>query len=247
MAIPAATRTRVRALVQDTSSSNPTLPTTDLDAAITNAISHYSADFPRERYARIAGDGSIYYPLLGGTPIVADWKRGLSAIISIEYPAPVSLAGTAWPNYLATEDWALVEDDDNLLLMFRGETPATGQYFRLGYRTLHSHDDGAPGDTIPSAHFDAFCCLSAYYGCQMLATKAAGNRNSTIRADAVNYGSNQDRYRDQAREWLRAYREGVQTGSAQPDVKRAPAFAFGDWDTRSPTNRPWLTHPERIR
>lgn len=241
MAPPQTTRDKVRRRIVDLSETNPLAEDfAVLDEAIAAAISHYSGDRPRELVADVNGTGNEYYPLTGGSAVLAGWVDGSSSIRAIDFPASTVAAGYQ-PTWLDPDlDWTYYRDASVIYLRFRSAVPQTGQKARVGYTAPHVHDTTT--DTIPPGDLDALCDLAAHYACQALATKYAAFQDSTLMADSTNYRDGQLRFKQQADAWLDSYRDrlGIKDG-----VQGASATA--DWTRAGTTGMPMLTHSRRWR
>lgn len=240
---PDATRTALRYRIMDLSPDNPLLVTPEsLDAAIAQAVTKYSQDKPRDVVEDETGNGTPYFVVVGSGAVLASWLDQFSQIQWIDYPAG-AVSATYQPNPLQPRDWTFYADASKTYLWLKNATPTVSETVRIAYTALHTHTSTT--DTIPPADLDALYDLSAYYACIMLATKAAGNSDSTIAADSVNYRDAQLRYKQQAAEWLASYADRM---GQQPDGKPAGASAMANLDSRNiAVGWPWLTHAARRR
>lgn len=239
---PTATADKVRYRLMDLSTSNPRFEDQDvLEEAIASAVTHYSNDRPRDNVVEdVTGNGGGYYVLVGTSPVLASWSDGFSRVTSIDYPAGTVVAGYT-PTWLDPDiDWRYYRVGTTLYLRLVSHAPAATEKLRVTYTARHSHT--TVSDTVPAQDLDALCDLAAHYACTMLATKAAGNQDSVIAADATNYRDAQLRYSQQAKAWLDSYerRMGLKAGIA-------PASAMADWTRPSTLGYPTLTHGRRWR
>lgn len=245
MSAPTTTIDKVRRRLVDLSETNPLAGDyTVLDEAISAAITRFSQDQPREVVVDMAGAGTDYYPLTGGSSVAASWVDGSSSVQSIDYPAG-AVANGYTPTWLDPDnDWTTYKNATLTYLRFRNAAPAVGETARLTYTAPHTHTSVT--DTVPAQDLDALCDLAAYYACLALATKASGSQDSVIAADSTNYRDAQLRYKQQAEGWLKSYgdRMGISVGE---DGKTAPAgaSATADWNRSNTGGGSWLTHSRR--
>lgn len=245
MAPPSATLTKVRRRIDDLSATNPISADGDvLDEAIESAVSRYTNDRPRELTADVTGTGSEFYPLTGGSAVLASWSDGVSQITAIDYPAKPVSAGY-WPTWLDTSDWTTYRDGAGVLyLRFLAAQPSVTEKARVTYTAAHVHTTIL--DTIPAGDLDAVCDLAASYACTALATKASASQDSLISADSTNYRDSQLRFNQQAKAWLESYyaRMGISVG-ANGAAGVAGASAVADWNRTNTAGGPFLTHRRR--
>lgn len=242
MPAPPLTYDKVRYRLMDLGEDNPRFESDDvLEEAITAAVSHYADDRPRDDVVEdVAGNGTGYYALTGASPVLASWTDGFSRVTGIDFPAGAVASGYT-PTWLDPDlDWRTYRDETALYLYLPNHAPALTETLRITYTARHTHT--AATDTVPAGDYDAVCDLAAHYACLMLATKAAGNQDSVIAADATNYRDAQLRYKQQAEAWLKSYerRLGITDGIA-------PASAVADWTRPSTAFWPMLTHSRRWR
>lgn len=243
MSAPSTTIDKVRRRLMDLSETNPLVTDHEaLEEAITSAVTRFSQDRPRRVVVDVAGAGTDYYPLTGDDSVAESWVDGASSIESIDYPAGAVASGYT-PSLLDPDnDWTTYRSATLVYLRFRNAAPAVGETARVSYSAPHSHTDAS--DTVPATDLDALCDLAAHYACQALATKAAGNQDSVIAADSVNYRDSQLRYKQQAEEWEQSYfkRMGIDEKGGT-----AGASATADWNRSNTTGGAWLTHSRRWR
>lgn len=247
MAAPTATRNKVRYRIVDVSATNPLLAdATTLDEAITAATTRYGQDRPREIVEDVTGTGDNVYPLTGGGKVVASWADGASRIVSIDYPAE-AVSGSYTPTWLDSDtDWTTYKDETLVYLRFPNHTPGATETVRITYTAPHTHTSVT--DTVPAADLDALCDLAAHYACLALATKHAASQDSVIAADSTNYRDSQLRFRQQAEDWLKSYRERMGIPSGKDGASGVQgASATVDWTRAGTTGWPHLTHSRRWR
>lgn len=235
-ALPSATRTRVRRVLQDTSSTNPTLTDAEIDQAFEAALKQYSRDRPRVVADSLSGDGSAYDFVLPRA-----WVWSLSRLLTVEYPA-----GEQTPTLVDTNDAILHETvaggQPVRLLRFLATTPASGtDNIVVRYTTRHLHTDES--DTVPADDLDALCYLAASFAAETLAAWQAASTDSTIAADGVNHRDGEQRWRSVAKS-LRARYDG-HLGQGEASV--AAAGQILDWDTNLSWGQDRLFHGRRLR
>jgi len=95
------------------------------------AVEQYSIDRPHEVTEDVTGDGGRYYPLTGGSAVLAKFVDGFSRVLSIEYPAK-AVSTDHEPQMLDPSAW----DDDYWdatlrYLSFRTVIPVSGDLARV--------------------------------------------------------------------------------------------------------------------
>lgn len=98
------------------------------------AVERYSNDRPDEVTEDESGDAGKYYPLTGGSAVLASWVEDFSRILQIEYPAQ-AVADDEIPQYLEPEDWDdRYRDGSNVLYLFLpNHAPAATETMRIKY------------------------------------------------------------------------------------------------------------------
>lgn len=241
MAAPTTTIDKVRRRLVDLSASNPLADDyTVLDEAIASATTRYSEDRPREIVEDETGNGTGYYVVVGTGALLASWVDGASRVVAIEYPA-AAVSATHTPTYLDPDlDWREYRDASKTYIRLIYAQPTASETLRVTYTAPHTHTSVT--DTVPAQDLDALCDLAAHYACLALATKAAASQDSVIAADSTNYRDGQLRFKQQAEEWLKSYerRLGLSNGTEG-------AGATADWNRKSSSGWPFLTHSRRWR
>lgn len=244
-ALPTATRTRVRRYLKDTDATNPFIADAEIDQAVDAALRVYSRDRPLVVADTRSGDGSTYQ-----FRMPRRWIDGFSHIEGIEYPA-----GEQAMSLVDENDYRLWREtvgyQPQLYLHFGGFTPASGtDNLLIRYTTRHVHTDEL--DTVPYDDFDALCWLAASFAADMAAAKMAAAADSTIGADAVDYGNGTDRWRTVAREYRRRYDDHIGAGGGGDGESgggggSVPAGAYADWDVLDSGGYNRLFHAGRRR
>jgi len=231
---PAADITAVRNLLQDNDTDDRLLADADVDQAVQQAVARYSTLVPNLATVNLSGAGSRYFNRTGLTGFVPDW----STIESVEYPAR-AVSATVTPIFLdLASDIKWYRDGTNIYLWLPNHRPSTGQTVRVTFTVPRALT--GTSDTIVSAHKDAVLCLAAAICCNMLATKMASAHEPLVNADVASFSAGQQRFRDQAKEWLRYFNERVGP-AAKEDVRAASILR--DFDTTGYRGlRPRLTH-----
>lgn len=242
MSAPTTTVDKVRRRLMDLSTTNPLVDDyTVLEEAIIAALTRFSQDRPRDDVvADVTGNGTGYYALTGGGAVLASWADGFSRVVSVEYPAAAVASGYT-PTYLDNDlDWTYYASATVKYLRLRYAEPTASETLRVTYTAPHTHSTST--DTVPSSDLDALCDLSAHFACLALATKAAASQDSVIAADSTNYRDGQLRFKQQAEEWMKSYerRLNLKDGTAG-------AGATADWNRKSSSGWPFLTHSRRWR
>lgn len=238
---PQSTVEKVRYRVADLSDSNPLASDFEIvHEAIGSALSRYSQDRPREIVADVTGNGTEFYALTGGSPVLASWSDEFSRVVSIDYPASAVAVGYT-PTWLDPDlDWTLYETPTIRYLRFKTHQPQATETARITYTGLHVHS--TTSDTVPPADLDALCDLAAHYVCLALATKMAASQDSLIASDSQNYRDGQLRFKQQAEAWEQSYFKRM---DIDPKGGAAGASATADWTRTGTTGWPMLTHSRR--
>jgi len=218
-------RTRVDAIIQDDAGF---LTGAEKDAFITESASIFSKDRPRERVFEFVGNGGYDYAL------PADFEEGFSSIVRVEYPA-----GERIPRVLDPESYILYRDPTGLLLRFLDREPTAAETVRLFYTARHVLSETEC--TIADADFDAVANLAGSLCCRALAARFAQHSDSTIAADAVDYGAKVDQYTSLANSLYELYRTHVKPA----EELAKPASAFVDLDVALATGQRRLYHEPR--
>jgi hypothetical protein len=220
---------RVRILLQDAVTK---LATADRDKLIEQAIQErYSKDRARELVADVAGNGT------SDLTLPATHEDGFSVIRQIEYPI-----GNVPPTLIESADWQLYRTPTGLKLRLLANTPAATENIRLTYTGRHLAD----GTTV--LDFEAVCEYAAALGFEALAAIYAQTGDSTLGADAVNYRSKSQEYRDLAKAHRKRYFDymGIEE-SAGGAAQTGAALVMGEMDNQLGAGVDRLTHPKGTR
>lgn len=230
-ATPAATITRVRQTLMDTSSSNPSLTTAEVTQAIEAAVKTYSRDRPRTEVAAYTCDGtSVDFRLPGR------WVHGFSSVIDIEHPAGEQARALLDPLDYEVLDTTL-GGIPRRLIHFPHVTPAAGtDNLLIRYTARHEHTDER--DSVPATDYDAFVWLAASFGAEYLAGRSAGSSLPTIDVDSADHQAGEERWSNVARRLRKLYDEHIGAGN-ESGVR--PAGAFADWNTTAFDGYPRLS------
>lgn len=175
-------RARVLSVVQDTRPElTQTAITGDIDRAILAALAQFQQARPRERVVQVTGTGTFDYALDGGSPIVSDWKPGLSAVVELIYPWATT---DQRPPRLEADDYAEIVTNVGRYLRFLNAQPSTAEKFLLTYSTVHTVD--ASSSTVNEADEEALIQLSAAHTFRKLAAVDSTKIDSQIQADSAN-------------------------------------------------------------
>ncbi len=201
-------------------------------AFILEAVSRYSQDRPRQVAAAIPGDGGHDYDL------PEDWEEGFSAAQQVEYPA-----GQQQPVIPDDNDWMLYKTADGKVLRFLAGSPAATETILFTYTVRHQLT--AQASTLPVADQDAVVNLAGALCCYALARKYAQTSDSTIAADAVNYGTKSGEYAKRGKELEGLYKAHIAPAAAEGGFPAASVT--GDWDMNAGWGTDRITHPRRLR
>lgn len=208
------------------------LAAADYTSAITQALVEYSKHRARVLVADLAGAGS--YDLV----LPVTWETDFSEVRSVEYPA-----GEQDPAYLQPADYLLYSTAVATKLRLRYDTPAVGETVRISYSATHTI---AATSTVPASDNSALADLAASFCLRKLASRQTQSSDTTIGADAVNYGQQPTNYTMLADRLLRQYRDHMGLGDGgQGGSDNAPALTIRDTDTDMAWGGERLTHPRR--
>ena len=201
------------------------------DDAIARAVARYSAHRPRRVTEDVEVGAGGVAPIAGGA-----YDPDVHQILAVEYPV-----GEDPPAYL---DAGVVVSrrtpTDVELVAVCGSIPA-GATARIT-RTA-PHEVSATADTVPARDREALAAWAAALLLDELAARAAGTTDSTIAADAVDYGGGTDRYRRLARAHRDRYYELLGLDRAAESRPRAAGVHVSLGRRRLSTGGPPLTHP----
>lgn len=235
-ATPTDTRTRVRNVLKDTSSSNPELSDAQVNQAIDQAVQTYSLDRPRVVADYLSGDGSSYTFRLPRR-----WIHGFSRVVEVEYPLDSQQPTLLEPTDYNVEELTLGTQPLRRL-RFLSVIPESGtDNVLVRSTTRHVHSDEL--DTIPADDLDPVCWLAAAYAALTLAARQAAARDSTIAADAVSYRDGEQRWRSVADKLTQQYAERIRGSKESSPV----TGLVRDWDTTTPYGADRLIHRRRWR
>lgn len=231
-------RDLVASKIQDTAQK---LTPSQIDDAISEAVTIYSAISPRHAMMLLTGDGvTVTYDL------PTDWEDGFSWIERIEYPI-----GRQRPEYLDGNDDYTTDYRDpttgELKLRFLSMTLSVNTQAAVDYALRHKLTETVSGEagieTSPESDRPAIASLAGSICCQNLAAYYTNVSDSTIGADAVNYGVKGQEYATRAKELRAAFDQlmgltgGLPAASAVQDLDVDLQNSWGD--------RFW--HPGRYR
>lgn len=201
---------------------------TDLDTALTAAVIRYSQDRPRMVVEDIAAADTASF-----LDLPVSWEADFSEVTAVEYPV-----GNAPPCLLKSEAWDVYDAPTGAQLMIFGGVQA-GDGLRLTYTRSHVLSDVE--DTIPPMHREPVCGWAAALLCEQLASFYAGNSDSTIKADQVDFTHPAREYGRRAEELRKRYFDAL---GIDPK-KCAPAGVDVAFTGKSSLGGPRLTHPLR--
>lgn len=225
---------RVRGMLGNPSTDQ--LASNDLQDEVEAAVRQFSADSPQVALSDFTGNGTAF-----DLTLPPAWQAGFSSVRAVEYPQ-----GERPPSFL---DLAEVQphpfDSAPTVIRLMQTIPANGKTARIYFTKAWPVPDAASGtDLISEADFEPVCHLAAWGGALELAGRAAGNKSPSLPSAAVvDFQTEEQRWRDIARDHLKAYQSHV-GGADGP----APADAITDWDalsTWADTGRTFLFRPRR--
>jgi len=201
------------------------------DDCIREAIrDRYSRFRPQELVKDLAGDGATYQWTLNTTNFPS-WDNARSSIAALEYPA-----GERPPVYLESGDWTIVRTATaTRALHLPAITPGTGATLRVTYTAPHGDD----ASTVPAGDLDAVANAAAALASRRLQAIYSQLGNSSIGADAVDYGAKRDGFSSLAKDLDRRFEEAM--GTAEDDEAPA-ASGTAVWDPGMADGGRRLTH-----
>jgi len=167
-----------------------TLAAAERDQALSLAVGRYSKDRPRvlvEDVTQATTGAELALP--------AAWEDEVSDLVSIEYPI-----GENPPQYITA--WRYYRDPNGVTVMTDTAVPADADV-RMTFTAAHQLDAGS--DTIPAKDREAVACWAAALLLDQLAAYYAGSQDSTLQADAVDYGSKSGDYARRANALRKRY------------------------------------------
>lgn len=230
---------RLETALQDTAEA---LQPDDKDRFLSQAVSIYSKDRPREVAHEITGDGTSY-----DFAMPSAWIDGFSNIIGqIEYPAD----DYQNPAYIEDDEWTffrkLVSGTTTKYIRFTTFIPASGKKARFIFTVPHTLNDTT--NSITDNDIDAVTVLTAALCFLALAAKFAQTTDPSIDADVIDYQRKSDLYTGLAKEKLAAYNSLMGLGAEAKGAAAASAgIAVKDLDIQFPWGEDNLTHPMRQR
>lgn len=169
------------------------LSATHRDSALDRAVAAYSKDAPHTVKVRVAGAAVATYNL--ATALGSLYVPGQTDITDVEYPSGESPRSALDLDQWDIYDDGTAQDGSNIVLRFLNDTPSAAEYFVLLIDTRMSLPAvGNPSFPDTDQNFENIANLATSYAFEMLAAAFAHTTNSTLSADAVDYGSITDRY-----------------------------------------------------
>ena len=199
------------------------------DTAIISAIERYSKDRPRAKVEDVAAAGGSLLALPAG------WQADFSVLSSIEYPVDQTP-----PSFIPNDQWGMYLSPVGETIKLLSGLQA-GVQCRLQYSIRHVVD--ADQDTIRIGDREPVCCLAAASLCDQLAAWSAGNTDSTIKADAVDYKSASAEYAARAKALRKRYTDEL----GIDDKKNVAASAVVSIQRPNSLGRERLTHGRTFR
>jgi|TARA_Y100000310_G_scaffold150911_1_gene150405 hypothetical protein len=212
------------------------LTSAQVDSAVTAAVEAYERVRARVLVVSTSGDGGYDY----ATP--AGWETDFSMLIQIEYPA-----GEQRPSILEGDRYTLYNDaSTGERIRFLAHTPDSAETFIVTFSARHTVD-GSTSTIRPTDDY-AVADLAAAIALRQLGARTLESQDSTIGADAVDYGGASARYSAAADRYLRSYRTHMGLGKAGADTGAGDvaAVAYLDVDPALPWGEQRLFHGRDI-
>ncbi|MDH1333261.1 hypothetical protein N5D77_06045 [Comamonas thiooxydans] len=210
-------------LVKDMVGDQDDVITTEVrDRALDEARIRYSADAPRLELA------DIVWPATGVFGPVPDGWTDSSVIQSVEFPVGKRPASMVFAEtYRTATGWGLESE----------QALPGNALVRVCYQLPHVLD--ATADSIPQRHRLPVASFAAHLLCQQLATRFAGDRETTLGSDMSRTESRSRNYAARAKDYRAAYFAGI--GQLDPALQDAvagsAASAVTSWPRRNPRHR----------
>lgn len=226
-------RDAATALVQDDASY---ISSGELDIFINSALQRLNVDRPLVKVKDISGDGTQDYAL------PAEYVKGFSDIDTVEVPA-----GETPPRYVdRDDDWFVYEDPTKGAglqnrLRFRETTPATGESVRVVILSPHVVPDSGDS-TLDETAFLALQYMTVCLYFRSLGARFGQTTDSTIAADAVDYGGRTQNFLFLAERYQTSY-----NGVLGLNAKLKPAQALREADVVFGHGEDMIFHPARRR
>jgi hypothetical protein len=192
------------------------------DRAIDQARMRYSEDMPRLEVEEVTWPEAGVFG-----PVPAGWTD--SAVVkAVEFPVGRRPASLVFADaYRTATGWGL-----------ESEKALPGSALvRVSYQLPHVLD--AAADSIPQRHRLAVASFAAHLLCQQLATRFAGDRETTMGSDMSRTESRSRNYASRAKDYRAAYFAGI--GLVDPALQDAVAgsavSAVVSWPRRNPRHR----------
>ncbi len=210
----------------------------ELDRLMDSSLKYMNYDRPFLTKGDITGDNSQSYDLQAAA---IGFKRGSSDVNNVEFPA-----GEVPPVFIRkTQDWRVYEDPSKpagqeIRLLFIVDTPQATQTIRVEIERPFTLSDTT--SDLDDIAFLALVFKTVELGLMALANRFAQTSDSTIDADAVDYGGRTNNFLFAAETSRKRYEHLV---GLDKDVKAAQAFADSDIKFAGFEDLFW--HPARTR
>jgi len=205
----------------------------------TNTVSTY--DDGTSTWSEYGVDSAGIVEIIASTP---GWRSPTGEPEKVEYPA-ADIDSDEQQQILEHEDWETVFAETGYLLHFIAHRPAETETIRLKIKSPYIWVEGdSPRIDTPSHRFTAISFLSAAYCCDRLANLYGQNRSSTLAADSVDYSSQSDFYKGQAKRWRALFEQAL---GLNKDEKGAAAAYVGDIDLMPSHSLDFLFHTRKTR
>lgn len=218
-----------------------------VDLAIQRALEEYSRDRPKEFVADVTGNGTPYYSLTAGSPVLASWADEFSRITRIEYPA-AAVSATHRPTFIDPHDYRVdYRTASGKYLYLLAHVPTASETVRITYTGLRVLTEAS--DTVLTSDKEALLDLATSVAVLILATQAPetvnGNQGVEFNAPEQDASSS---LMEVSKMWRDRYLQHIGKGET---VVRA-AGTIRDWDLPPSRNAyprggrfGWLTHSGR--
>jgi hypothetical protein len=202
----------------------------DIARAIDLAVVRYSQDAERLKVEDVTPTDA------NTAPLPAAWETDFSAIRSLEYPI-----GKIPAIYLDPARYGLYRTPSATVVRLLDAVRVATGTVRATYTVKHVVSDGT--DTIPIQHRDAVSCWAAAMLCDQLATFYAGQSDSTIQADSVDYRGKSAEFAARAKTLRQRYLDAL----GVEEKRNAGAGVVVNLNQMDSRGQDRLTHPAAYR
>jgi hypothetical protein len=187
------------------------------DQAIELAVARYSTDRPRTVVKELTGNGTK------GLPLPEGWEDGFSRPVSIEHPV-----GFYPPAFWGPDEFGLFQSPTSTVIRL-ADAIKPGAAVNVGFTVRHVVDGET--DTVPLQDMEAVARWAAAILSESLGAYYAGHQAGTIQAAAVDFGSKNRDWFQQAKDLRQGYYDHLGIDPKR-NVAAGAVVAFPQRDSR---------------